>query len=129
MAEELKKLSNSELEFMEFIWSSSGDKSLQDFIVHFADKHWERPTVSVFLHRLTQKKYLTYYQKGRHYYYRPLITKLEYEQGKINKSIRKLFGTSLEGVIASFCGKKKLDQTQIDRIREFLDELENEKEN
>lgn len=121
----LKKLSCSELEFMQYLWNGDDEKNIQDFVDHFADKDWERSTISVFLHRLTQKGYLTYRQDGRSYYYRPLVTRMEYEQGIISHELKRTFGKPLEHVIAAFCGKAKDDQ-QIERIKEFLKELEEE---
>lgn len=125
MDKELKKLSNTELEFMEYVWASDEEKSRQDFISYFSDRSWEKSTISVFLHRLTQKGYLDYYQEGRYSYYTPLISKIEYEKALINQSIKKSFGKPLESVIAAFCGKPT-DPKQIERIKDFLKELEEE---
>lgn len=125
MENRLKKLSGSELEFMLYLWDNEGEKNIQDFADHFEEKDWERSTISVFLHRLTQKGYLTYRQDGRSYFYRPIVTKVEYEQGIISREIKRTFGKPLEHVIAAFCGKAKDDQ-QIERIKEFLKELEEE---
>lgn len=121
----MKKLSNIEVQFMEYIWSSENDKSRQDFISYFSNKNWEDSTISVFLYRLTQKGYLEYYQKGRYSYYIPLISKIEYEKVLINQSIKKSFGKPLESVIAAFCGKPT-EPKQIERIKKFLKELEEE---
>lgn len=119
----IEKLTKAEMEFMEYIWTSEGKKTLQNFVDYFSEHKWERPTISTYLHRLTQKGFLRYEKQGRYYFYEPLITKLEYEQFQINESMRKMYGQSLEGVIASFFGKGKLSEEQLERVRDFLDEL------
>lgn len=126
MDQNIKKLSNVEKEFMEYIWSENEEKTLQDFVEFFSKKKWERPTISTYLHRLTQKGMLEYYQKGRYFYYKPTLSKLEYEQYHINQLMEKMCGTTLEGVIASFCGKKNFDDNQSEKLRKFLRELEND---
>lgn len=119
----IEKLTKAEMEFMEYIWTSEGKKTLQNFVDYFSEHKWERPTISTYLHRLTQKGFLRYEKQGRYYFYEPLITKLEYEQFQINESMRKMYGQPLEGVIASFFGKGKLSEEQLERVRDFLDEL------
>lgn len=122
----IEKLTKAEMEFMEYIWTSEGKKTLQNFVDYFSEHKWERPTISTYLHRLTQKGFLRYEKQGRYYFYEPLITKLEYEQFQINESMRKMYGMPMEGVIASFLGKEKLSKKQLDKVREFLNELETE---
>lgn len=119
----IKIISDTELEFMEMVWKSNEDLSLQDFMNRFNDRNWERETYSSYLHKLCTKGYITKYRIGRVFYYKPLISQLEYEQLKINKSLEKVYGTSLEGLIATFCGKKDIKPEKLDKIREWLKEL------
>lgn len=125
----IEKLTKAEMEFMEYIWTSEGKKTLQNFVDYFYEHSWERPTISTYLHRLTQKGFLRYEKQGRYYYYEPLISKLEYDQFQINESMKKMYGMPMEGVIASFFGKEKLSKKQLDKVREFLNELETENDN
>lgn len=104
---ELKKMSRTEAEIMNVIWDSDKDLCLQDIAKIFADRHWEIQTVSSFLIRLKKKGYLKAYRVGRTSYYQPIFSKLAYEQNRINNITEELFGTSLEGVVAIYCGKSK----------------------
>lgn len=120
----IEKLTKAEMEFMEYVWNSEEKKVLQNFVDFFSKHNWERPTISTYLHRLTRKKFLFYEKQGRYYYYKPLITKLEYEQFQINNFLTKTYGLQLEGVVASFFGKKNLSRMQLDRVKDFLNELD-----
>lgn len=120
----MNKLSKSEYELMEFIWQESSSICIQDLIKHFSDrKTWKRTTIQTFLKRLIDKGYVVVYNEGRNYYYKATLTKAEFTQENINETMKKLYGHSLEGVIASFCGVNT-ESKNINLIKEFLKELE-----
>lgn len=124
----MNKISKSELVLMEFIWQESKPLCIQDFIQHFTNsKTWKRTTIQTFIKRLIDKGFLIVNNEGHNYYYEPAITKSEYTQIGINEIMNKSCGYSLEGVIATFCGLD-IDPENIDRIRNFLTDLEKSNE-
>lgn len=120
------KLSPAELEFMEFFWDSTDEKCKKDVLDHFKKKGKGGSTVSFFLSKLAKKGFLIPRREGRNFFYTPAITKLQYEQTVINETLSKTYGDSLEMILASFCGKTSVSDKDIDHIRDWLKNLEQE---
>lgn len=120
------KLSPSELEFMEFFWNSADEKCKQDVLDFFSGQGKDGNTVSFFLSKLAKKGFLVPRRDGRNFFYSPAVTKLHYEQTVINETLGKTYGDSLEMILANFCGKKSVSSDDIDHIRGWLKNLEQE---
>lgn len=73
------------------------------------------------MHRITEKSYVKYEQRGRHYIYWPIISKDEYTDLIMKRQIRKAFGlNTFEELVASLCGREKLTDDEVDRVRKLL---------
>lgn len=122
----LKKLSATELEFMKFIWASPGGISSETIYEQFPQA---RGTKSTILYKISEKGYVKNRQIGRHHYYTANFSETEYEQAILRQQLKKTFGTaSFEHLVAAFCGKKNLTERQLVRVKELLEELENDME-
>lgn len=120
----IKKLSNSELKFMEIIWENPDGISSEELYRYFPQALGTKTTI---MHRIVKKGLVSVTQKGHHYWYTPKISKLEYEQAIINSKLKETFGIgSFENMIAAFCGRKKLSEEEKQRIEALLRDLENE---
>lgn len=83
----------------------------------------------VILYNVSEKGYVRKVQQGRHHIYTANLTETEYEQALFQQQLNKLFGeSSIERFIAAFCGKKKLTEKQVEKVRNLLRELENDME-
>lgn len=120
------KLSPSELEFMEFFWNSVEEKCKKDVLDHFSKSGKDGSTVSFFLSKLAKKGFLIPRREGRNFFYMPAVTRLQYEQTMINEALSRTYGNSLEVILANFCGKKSVSRKDIDHIRDWLKDLEQE---
>ena len=120
------KLSPSELEFMEFFWNSTEEKCKQDVVDFFISSGKDGNTVSFFLSKLSKKGFLIPRREGRNFFYTPAFSKQHYNQNLINETLEKTYGNSLEMILASFCGKASVSSKDIDHIRNWLKELEQE---
>ncbi|TGY92611.1 penicillinase repressor [Petralouisia muris] len=119
----IKKLSKTELEFMKIIWAHPDGISSEELYANFSQALGTKTTI---LHRITEKGLVNIVQKGRHYFYMPKISKLEYEQILIKAKLRKEFDIgSLEGMIAAFCGRTKLSEEELRKVQQLLQELKN----
>jgi predicted transcriptional regulator len=122
----LKKLSKTELEFMEFIWQHPEGIASEAIYGHFPQS---RGTKSTILYNISEKGYVQNVQQGRHHIYTAVVSESEYEQALIHQQLNKYFGeSSFERLIAAFCGKKKLTEKQTEKVRDLLKELENDME-
>lgn len=122
----LKKLSKTELEFMKFIWKHPEGISSEEIYNHFLQA---RGTKSTILYNISEKGYVKNVQKGRHHIYTAIVSELEYEQGIVKQQLVKTFGSSsFEHLVAAFCGRKKLTERQVEKVKNLLKELEDDME-
>lgn len=117
-------LAAAELEFMSFFWASDGEKCKKDLVEEFVKEGKSSSNISFFLSKLTKKGFLIPRREGRNFYYRPSVSKLEYEQFSINHRLNKTYGQSLEMILANFCGKDSLSEEELKDIKRWLKELE-----
>ena len=117
-------LAAAELEFMSFFWASDGEKCKKDLVEEFVKEGKSSSNISFFLSKLTKKGFLIPRREGRNFYYRPSVSKLEYEQFSINHRLNKSYGQSLEMILANFCGKDSLSEEELKDIKRWLKELE-----
>ena len=118
------KLAHSELELMDFFWASNKEKCKWDILDYFGNQGKSGSAISFLLSKLTKKGFLVPRREGRNFFYTPAISKLEYERSIINESLNITYGQSLEMILANFCGKKSVAEKDIDKIRKWLDDLE-----
>ena len=119
-----KKLSATELKFMELIWKNPEGISSEEIYRQFPQA---RGTKSTILYNISEKGYITNRQEGLHHIYKPLVTRTEYEQALIMQELEKTFGdSSLEHVIAAFCGKERLTEKQRESVCRLLQEIKGE---
>lgn len=120
----LKPLSATELKFMDVIWKRSDGISSDEFYSQFSQEVGTKTTI---LFRIVEKGYIEVIRKGRHHCYIPKVTKREYEQAIMKQKLKRSFGTSsLEHLIANFCGKDSLKKKELTRVQNLLRDLENE---
>lgn len=119
-----KRLSETELQFMEVIWEHPEGISSEEIYRQFPQA---RGTKSTILYNISEKGYVWNHQEGLHHIYIPLVTKLEYEQALICQELEKTFGSSsFERLVAAFCGREKLTEKQKERVQKLLDEIKEE---
>ena len=119
-----KPLSKAELKFMDIIWKHSDGISSDELYSRFPQAVGTKTTI---LFRIVEKGYVETIKNGRHNCYIPKVTKLEYEQALMKQKLKTSFGTSsLEHLIANFCGKNTLKEDELKRVQNLLKDLENE---
>lgn len=116
--EKFKKLSRTELQFMKEIWKYPEGITSEEIYSKFNQALGTKSTI---LHRIAEKGYVNLVKKGKKYQYTAKISQFEYEEMIMNQTMGKL-----EGVLSSFFNDKKLTDSQLKRIRGFLEELKDE---
>lgn len=119
-----KKLSATELEFMEFIWAHPEGISSKEIYERFPQA---RGTKSTILYNISEKRYVKNHQTGLHHIYTALVTKEQYEQALLRQQLKSVFGDgSFERLVAAFCGKSRLTEKQTEKVEALLEELKND---
>jgi len=120
----IKKLSDTELEFMNVIWAHPEGITSEQIYSQFSQALGTKSTI---LHRISRKGLVNMVRSGRHHIYIPRITKQEYIQLFFLEKLRKEFRiTTFEGMIAAFCGRTKLKKEERERVQQLLEELRDE---
>lgn len=118
------KLSETELEFMNYFWSISKEHCKKDILNTFLGNEKRGSTISFYLSKLAKKGFLIARREGKNFFYKPAISKLEYEQNIINEKLNKTYGQTLETILANFCGRNSLTDDDIVNIQNWLKQLE-----
>ncbi len=120
----LKRLSATELEYMNVIWKYPDGISSNELYENFPQHALK--TKRVILHNITKKGYISSIKEGRHQKYIFTIQEKEYQTALERHMFVRKFGFPLEDIVAEFCGKKKLEEGQIQRLYGLLEELKDE---
>ncbi len=120
-----KKMSETEAEIMEVLWSAEEPMSASRLIDYFAENHgkvWKAPTLATFLARLTQKGLVESERRGRVVYYFPLKSRAEYSQDQAREVLDTMYGGSVTRFFAALCGDTPLSDEDKAELRKWLDE-------
>ena len=129
-----KRLPDAELAVMQAIWAVGGEVSRGDLDGALASHGWSANTVNTYLTRLCEKGFLSSRREGRNNLYTPLVSKdryLEFESRSVLKQLYgaldglqdNLLGGSLGSFVAALTAEKPLAQSEIDELRQFLDDM------
>lgn len=119
-----KPLSETELSYMRIIWNNPEGISSDDIYRQFASAAGTKSTI---LFRISEKGYVNLIRKGKHFLYTPKVTELQYNQALMQMKLKKTFGISqLPNFIVAFCGKQQPSDKELQRVQDFIKELENE---
>jgi len=125
----LKKLSSAEFEFMKLIWEKPDGISSEEI---YSNPKFKKPqgTKSTILFKISEKGYVNTVQRGRHHFYYPKFTRIEYEQAVIKQKLKNSFGhASIMKLVAAFCGKDSLTEEESRKISSLLEEIADDERN
>lgn len=114
-------LSKTELEIMEYFWSSNVDEiSASDLRNHFSNKNWSKQTISTFLKRLVNFGYLKVRKASViKYYYSVLISKEEHELLPAKNVLNNVYNGSYENFVCALM-PSDTDKAEIDKLKQIL---------
>ena len=121
---QFKEMSETEQEIMEVLWESGSPKTLNELLDFFAEKRekvWKPQTLATFMSRLIEKELLIWERRGRAKYYRPALTKSEYEGAKARGVLDSLFSGSLQSFMAALYDGDALSAQDIDDLKRWLE--------
>ncbi|MDO4813127.1 MAG: BlaI/MecI/CopY family transcriptional regulator [Eubacteriales bacterium] len=121
--EEKKKLPDAELAVMQAIWTHSGEVARSDIETALSDHNWTANTINTYLTRLCEKGFLSVRREGRGNLYTAQVTRETYLKYDSQETLGKLYGGSVKRFVAALCAEKPLEQSEIDELRRYLDEL------
>lgn len=124
-----QRLPDSELDVMLALWQGDSYMSRAEIESIVNEKKALAPTTILsLLTRLEKKNFVEVTKQGKMNLYRPLITREEYQQNESSSVLEKLYGNSLKNFVASLYKGRKMDESQIRELNDYIKELENEEE-
>lgn len=116
---------DSELDVMIALWNGHGEMTrseIEDFMKR--KKKLAPTTILTLLSRLEKKKFVSVKKEGKANLYRALVTQEQYQQQEGKHVLEKLYGNSLKNFVATLYQGKQIDQSDIEELEAFLQELE-----
>ncbi len=119
----LPRISETEWEIMRVVWAKN-PVTAADIIDQLLkeDATWHPVTAKTLLNRLVKKGALGYDLDGRAYVYRPLVKERDCVNAASSSFLERVFGGSLQTMVAHFVEHRKLSPKQVKELRKVLEE-------
>ncbi len=117
MEEAMGKITDSELEVMRVLWREAEPVTITRLRETLQrEKGWEPTTIKTLVQRLVNKGAVAQ-EKRKVFYYRPVISELEYSRWAAGSLVRRLFGGSAKALVASLMSADELTREDVDELR------------
>jgi BlaI family penicillinase repressor len=115
------RISDTEWEIMRIVWLRHPITAAA-IIKELAkeDPSWHPKTARVLLNRLVKKKALSYEEKGRIYFYAPLVAEEESVANESDSFLQRVFHGSLIPMLAHFVERRQLKKDDLHELRALL---------
>jgi BlaI family penicillinase repressor len=118
---QIPRISDTEWEVMNILWGQSPLSAARVIAaLQAADPSWNEQTVKTLLNRLMKKQALGYQKDGRAYLYRPLVGKQECVGAVSESFLTRVFGGSLQPLLAYFVESRKLSPAEIAELKRLI---------
>lgn len=119
--EKLPQISEAEYEIMKIIWNnfpiSTNDICASVPAVH----HWSSKTIHTLLSRLTAKKVISYEQRGRMYYYSPLISQEKYLSQENRMFLSRFYNGEATPLLSALLSNAQLSDQDLKNMYHLID--------
>lgn len=117
----MKRLSETEMSIMEELWKIGKPVSAKELeqIFLLKQKKWKIQTISTFLVRMENKKYISHEKKGKAKMYFPIIEKNEIEKIEAKGILDAYYNGSLKKFILAL-SNKKISEREAEELERWL---------
>lgn len=124
MAKRPVRLGDAELEIMLAVWHSEQPVSASYVLEQLKGRRdWALSTLMTVLARLVDKGFLICEKIGRNNQYYSAVTEDAYQQSEGRSMLEKLYGNSVENLIASLYSASAIADEDLGDLRRFIDDL------
>ena len=117
-------ISQTEWEVMKVCWAKSPLTAQEIIDTLGAQDDWHPKTVKTLLNRLIKKRALGFKMTGRAYLYHPLVAEQECVAAESQSFLDRVFGGSLQPMLAHFAERRKLSPDEIVELKRLLKKTE-----
>ena len=127
MSNMLKKLGEAELEIMQVIWDSENPVTSNYILNELQGRRkWQLSTLMTSLARLADKGFVSCDRSTGSNLYTSIISENEYKAGASKHFLEKVYNNSIQSMIATLYSSKAIKDSDVEELRNFLDQLEDE---
>ena len=120
MKELAARISGAELDVLEVLWQAEGPMPIADVRGALEQSHsWDSSTVKTLLRRLCEKKAVEA-EKREVFYYRPLLSRREYQIWSTRSLIAKVYRGSARSLVAALVERSQLSREDLAELRAVL---------
>ena len=118
--EKLPQISEAEYEIMIILWTEY-PLSTNEVCDRAQKSHnWNQKTIHTLLSRLTAKHVLSYEQRGRMYYYYPLISQKKYLEQENHLFLNHFYNGKIAPMLSSLLSDTKLTDTELKDLYDII---------
>lgn len=122
MKNQIKRLSDNELEVMKVIWHNKTPISTIDIKNILSEsRQWNLSALQTTLSRLTDKEFLSTSKYNRNRYYMPIIEEKNYVEQENKAFLKKLNDNSIKNFIVSLYDSGTVSAEDLEDIKELID--------
>ena len=115
----LAKLTESEEIVMKSVWDSEKEPVLSDVVERvnsIYEKNWKPQTVSTFLAKLVQKRYLELQREGKIYSYKILVSETDYKRKLYLQHVHFWYHNDMKEFVMSMIENGDLSREALDKL-------------
>lgn len=118
--EKLPQISEAEYEIMKIVWAdypvSTNEVCEKARLTH----DWSQKTIHTLLTRLNAKKVVSYEQKGRMYYYYPLISQKKYLEQENHLFLKRFYNGEMAPMLSSLLSDSEISDSELQDLYDII---------
>lgn len=120
-----KKLGEAELEIMQVMWNNDGPVTSNFILKELQGRRkWQLSTLMTSLSRLADKGFVSCDRSTGSNLYAPIVPESDYKTAESKNFLEKLYDNSIQNMVATLYSSRALKKSDVEELRKFLDELE-----
>ena len=117
----------AELEIMQVIWNSHAPVTSSQILKELQERRkWQLSTLMTALSRMVDKGFVSCDRSTGTNLYTPLVPEDDYRTTESKNLLEKLYNNSIQSMVATLYNNHALKSSDVEELRKFLDELEDE---
>lgn len=118
--EKLPQISEAEYEIMKIIWDEY-PISTNEICEKAQQTHsWNQKTIHTLLTRLNTKKVISYEQKGRMYYYYPLISQKKYLEQENHLFLKRFYNGEMAPMLSTLLSNSEVSDSELQNLYDII---------
>lgn len=119
--EKSPQISEAEYEIMKIIWSDSPISTNEVCEKAPKSHNWSNKTIHTLLSRLVAKHAISYEQRGRMYYYYPIISQKKYLSQATRHFLDRFYNGEASALLSSLLSGSEISDADLEKMYHMLD--------